>query len=67
MFRGMPDSELVPRVVLTWNFDLRTDSMVMTVEVFPAEPVTPMMVSFLPWRRRSSLILASWSLAKKRR
>ena len=67
MFKGIPDSELAPRVVLVVKLGLKMASRAKTVEVLPAEPVTPMMVSSLPWRRRRSLTLTSWSLAKKRR
>ena len=41
MFRGMPDSELEPAVVLILNFGPKAAWQARIVEVLPAEPVTP--------------------------
>ena len=59
MFRGMPDSELEPAVVLTLNLFFRTASIAVTVEVLPAEPVTPMMTRGCFLSFWINLILAS--------
>lgn len=61
--RGIPDSELEPAVVLTLNLGLRLAAMAAVVEVLPAEPVTPMILS-LGFKKRS---LRSWSWAQRRR
>lgn len=48
IFKGIPDSEFDPAVVLTIKRSLIADSQALMVDDLPAEPVMPTMVSFLP-------------------
>ncbi len=61
--RGIPDSEFEPAVVKTLKLGVRAASIAAIVEVLPAEPVTPIILSL----GLRSLSLKIWALAKKRR